>query len=195
MAPAFSAEAYEAKKSFLHQLDGADIASRKFHIVDDASLPGAMNTCAFDDRGVPPVPIAIIREGTFGGLYHSPETARRADTRPTGHVQGDEIRPGNLVVRHGNRSRTQMLSEVPVSLFITSLQGTLNPKTGLIDAYGSAYLLERGKSVGCTAPVLLKMSVMDILREIKEISSDQQRYGAVDCATVLTNEIDVSGYK
>ena len=88
-----------------------------------------------------------------------------------------------------------MLSEVPVSLFITHLEGNLDPKTGLLNARGSAYLLERGKSVGCTAPVELKMPVMDILREIKEISSDQQRYGAVDCATVLTNEIDVSGYK
>lgn len=195
MAPAFSATAYEAKQSFLNNLDGEPIASRRFHIVDDASLPGAMNTRAFDDRGVPPVPVAVIREGTFGGLYHSPETARRADTRPTGHVVGDKIQPGNLVVRHGNRSRTQMLSEVPVTLFITSLSGELNPKTGILNAYGSAYLLEKGKPVGCTAPVLLKMPVTEILREIKEISSDQQRYGEVDCATVLTNEIEVSGYK
>ncbi len=190
--PAFAADVVAKGASFLNALGEDSIGSRRFHVVDDSSLPGGDRTVAFDDRGVPPVPVSVIREGQIGGLYHSPETARSADTRPTGHVRGTRIRPGNLVVRHGNRSRTQMLSEVPASIQVLHLDGAIDPTSGLMKAHGPGLLLEKGQVVGCLPKVKLHLPVVELLRAVKEISSNQQRFGAVDCATTLTHPIDLT---
>jgi predicted Zn-dependent protease len=190
--PAFAADVVAKGASFLNALGEEPIGSRRFHVIDDSSLPGGDRTVAFDDRGVPPVPVSVIREGKLGGLYHSPETARRAETRPTGHVQGTRIRPGNLVVRHGNRSRTQMLSEVPASIHVLHLSGSIDPTNGMMKAKGPGLLLEKGQVVGCISELKIHLPVVDLLRAVKEISSNQQRFGAVDCATTLTHPIDLS---
>ena len=183
LAPAFSIRRVESGDSFVPDVER--IGSHKVHVTDDGSLHGAPRTRAFDDRGVAPMPVTIIREGVLGGYLHDPESARRHDARPTGHSVGDDLVPSNLVVRKGNRSRTQMLGEVPVAVFVDHLDGSLDLKTGQLEARGPALLLEHGKPRGVVPEVLLSGKVTDLLGGVVELSSDQERTGHVDCATTL----------
>jgi hypothetical protein len=85
-----------------------------------------------------------------------------------------------------------MLSEVPLALELDHLQGRIDLKTGQIDAQGPALVLEKGKPCGAVRSVSLQMPIASLLGAVKEIASNQMRYGAVDSATVLTEALDIS---
>jgi len=191
LAPAFNVELVDAKKSFVTKLENGIIGTRSVHVVDDPAATGGVRTRAFDDRGVPPVAVPIIREGRVGNWYQNVESAREKDVRPTGHTWLGKVRPSNLILRAGNRSRTQMLSEIPMSVEIDHLTGSLDLRTGHLKASGPALLLEKGKAQGSIRRVSLDMPIQTLLSAVKEIASNQLRYGAVDSATVLTEPLDV----
>lgn len=187
LAPAFSAALCASGDSFVADR-GPQLASSRVHLIDDPGLHGGLRTLPFDDRGVPPSPVAILREGMRGGLYQSPETAREADIRPTGHVFDGALQPTNLILRPGNRSRTQMLSEVPVCLSFDRLEGSLDLKTGRLSCWGPAFVLEKGRPKGALPRVALDVDVVDLLLQVQEVAADQERYRSVDCATLLIRE-------
>lgn len=193
LAPAFSGPLIEQQASFLAQDMGLRVGHSRVHLIDDGGLPGGLYSRHFDDRGVPPMPVPILREGVIGGLYQTPESARRAGVRPTGHSVGEALQPSNLILRAGNRSRTQMLGEVPLALAFDHLQGTLDVATGLIDFVGPALVLEKGQKRGAVLEVRLRGSVVDLLNRVAEVASDQERHGAVDCATTLIKGFPVAG--
>ncbi len=185
LGPAFSSRAIAGGKVFLSKHAGQRIASPKVHLMDDGGLHGGLHTRAFDDRGVPPLALPVIREGIQAGQYYDPEGARAAGVRPTGHAMGGALSPSNLILLAGNRSRTQMLSEVPNSICFDHIDGSLNLRTGKLDVSGPAFLLEKGRRIGVIDAVRLKTDLITLLSSVREIASDQERCGAVDCATAL----------
>ncbi len=191
LAPAFASDLVANGTSFLAGRPPR-LAGPRVHLIDDPGLHGGLRTLPFDDRGVPPTPVAVIREGLQEGQYHTPETARAHDIRPTGHVRQGVLRPANLVMRPGNRSRTQMLSEVPVALSYDRLEGQLDTSTGRLHCWGPAFVLERGRPKGSLPRVELDVDVVELLLQVQEIAADQERHGHVDCATVLVREAPLS---
>ncbi|MCB9763438.1 MAG: hypothetical protein H6739_26965 [Alphaproteobacteria bacterium] len=185
LAPAFTSTRVRAGESFLADLKGRPIGHPRVHLIDDACMPGGVNTHAFDDRGVPSMPVPFIKEGHLGGLLYDPEEARRAGVRPTGHTLNGALAPSNLVLRAGNRSRTQMLGEVPLALCFDHLSGKVDIKTGRFDLSGPAFILERGQRQGVVPTVRLRGAITDLLAAVVEVASDQEREDAVDCATTL----------
>ncbi|MCP4804232.1 MAG: hypothetical protein GY913_23520 [Proteobacteria bacterium] len=190
IAPAFCADRVAAKKSFVSKVER--VGSYRVHMTDDATLHGGPLTVAHDQRGVAPMPVPLLREGLPAGHLHSPETARAVeDARPTGHVRDGKLRPSNLVVRKGNRSRTQMLGEVPWSVFFDHVHGEIDLATGDFEVRGPGQLLKSGKPAGVLASSVLSGNVCDLLNGVVEIASDQQRIGHVDCATALIKGFEV----
>lgn len=191
LGPTFSAEACASGASFVPRVEGGVLASHRVHLIDDAGLHGAPRTLPFDDEGVPGVPVTVISEGRRGGLLHDVRSARAADIRPTGHVRDGAPRATNLVLRPGNRSRTQMLSEVPVSLAFDHLDGSLDPATGALAMAGPALVLHRGRPQGAVDRVSIRCNVVELLQRVQEVASDQERHGQVDCATALVRAMPV----
>ena len=185
IAPAFSAELVERGGSFVSKAPGGKLGNARIHLIDDGGLTGAPYTLAFDDRGVPPMPIPIIREGVLGGLYHTPATARRHNARPTGHQLGGALVPSNLGFRSGNRSRTQMLGEVNLGLALDHFTGKIDLNNGTLDLRGPALVLERGQRRGAVREVRLKTTIIELFTKVIEVASDQERHDGVDCATTL----------
>ncbi len=183
LAPGFEAAALAAGRSWA--APPGPLASHRIHLIDDGSVPGSPRTLAFDERGVPPMPMPVIREGAPAGRYHSPETARLDGVRPTGHVVNGAVRRSNLILRAGNRSRTQMLGELPWAVLLDRLEGSIDPVTGQLDAFGPAHVLERGKRVGYLPSFRLVGDARKLLLSVAEISSDQERHVDVDCATTV----------
>ncbi len=187
LAPAFGADRIANGTSFVSQREER-LGGPRVHVIDDPGLHGGLMTRPFDDRGVPPSPVAILREGLKSGFYQSPETARKADIRPTGHVRDGGLRPTNLILRAGNRSRTQMLSEVPVAISFDQLHGELDVTNGRLRCEGPAFVLEKGRPQGSLERVELDVDIVDLLMQVQEIAANQERHGSVDCATVLIRE-------
>lgn len=192
IGPAFCADRVLAGKSFVSQIKDREVGTYRVHLIDDATLHGALLTRAFDDRGVAPMPVPLIQEGKLGGLLHTPETARQEDARPTGHEMDGNLCPSNLILRRGNRSRTQMLGEVPLALQFDRLDGEVDLKTGQVNLHGPAFILEAGKRRGLVAKAVLRGHILDLLKGVKELASNQQRTLNVDCATAVILGFPVS---
>ena len=181
-ATAFSATAVRGG-GFLSAFLGKRLANPVLHVTDDPGLFGGLYTRAFDDRGVPPIPVTLLKEGVVHGLYHDPETARAEGLRPTGHVTGGALAPTNLIVRPGARTRNVILGELGTYLLLDRLP-PIDTTTGLLDGEVPVVVVERGERVG-SARVRMNLSIPALLSAIQELAADQERSCEVDASTTI----------
>ncbi len=182
IAPLFSAPAIAAG-NFLSTRLNRRLASAAFHLTDDAAMAGGLRSHAFDDRGVAPMTIALLKEGMPGGLYHDPESARAAGLRPTGHVVGNELRPGNLIVRPGSRTRNVILGELADHVMLDE-PPPADLRTGRLSGPVSLQVVRRGEHLG-TAQTHLDIGLDVLLLGIEELAADQERVEEVDSPTTV----------
>lgn len=182
LAPAFAAAAVR-QGNFLTSCLGRPLANPVLHITDDAGLTSGLYSRNFDDRGVPPIPVTLLKEGVPTSLYHDPESARELGLRPTGHVCEAGVRPSNLIVRPGSRTRNVILAEMKDYLVIDELP-FLNLITGAISGPVRVGVVRAGERTGA-ALVSLATTVSDVLAGVIEVASDQERNGEVDSPTLV----------
>ena len=88
----FGTEASYAGTSFLTTdklEDGFRYGSDLIDIVADATAPGGMGTCGWDDEGVAAQAVPLIRNGIFVGYLSSRETAPRIGRQSGGAMRAD----------------------------------------------------------------------------------------------------------
>lgn len=198
IASAFDGDLVDAGKSFIRSAAlnaSMSLGSTRLHVVDDACLPGALATRAFDDRGVPPMPLPLIREGTLGALYRSPRSARALGTRPTGHARWDGgVWPGNLVVRPGARSRNMMFPDVGRYVLIDDLLDLsgINLATGAIKVPVRLLLGEQGKPIGGLGRGVLDTTIVGLFGALVELANDVERHGSVDASTMVFEGLPIN---
>lgn len=162
------------------------LGTERVHLVDDATLPGGYATRAFDDRGVPPVPLVLIREGRLGTVYAGPDDARAHDARPTGHeIAGGGLWVGNLVVRPGTRTRNMVFPELGRFLLVEdpSADPTLDLRTGQLVLRGPAVLMGPSGPEGALPDWSWAGPVRALLGRVTHLCADQERHGVVDTPT------------
>ena len=181
LAPAFAAD--RPASSFVSRFHGGRLASPILHITDDAGLFGGLNTRAFDDRGVPPISVTLLKEGVVHGLYHDPESARAAGLRPTGHVTDGVLGPSNLIVRPGSRTRNVILTELGTYLLLDRLP-VADLATGTLRGPVPVVRVEKGERAGA-ATVLFDTTFAALLGALEEVAADQERVCEVDAPTAV----------
>lgn len=190
LVPAFAAEAIEAGRSFLSGRLGQRVASARLHLIDDPGLSGALRTRAFDDRGVPPMAVPLLREGMSGGVYLGPELARSRGLRPTGHRRADGgLWPGNLVLRPGSRSRNMLLPDLGRHLAVDDfldLDG-IDLARGTLDLPVRTLVMNGPEVVGCAGVARLTCAIPTLLQAVTDLCSDQERIRDVDACTWITH--------
>lgn len=197
VATAFDGDRVAAGQSFIRSdaLNASQtIGSTKLHVVDDACLPGALATRGFDDRGVPPMPLPLIREGTLGALYRSPRSARTHGTRATGHARWDgTVWPGNLVIRPGARSRNMMFPDVGRYMLVDDLLDLsgIDLSTGALRLPVRLLLGEQGQPIAGLGQALIDTTVLDLFNGIVELANDVERHGSVDACTFVFEGVKV----
>jgi PmbA protein len=192
IALAFDHDAVEGKKSFISGKLGKAIASDKLHVIDDATMPGALATRAFDDRGVPPMVLPLIREGYASTVYMTPYRARQLNTRPTGHTNIDGTPwPGNLVIRPGARSRNMIHADLGPYLIVEDILNTagIDPRSGKIDVPVRLAVGENGAILGFAGIHRLQMTAEALFGRIIEMGSDQERHGSVDACSWILEDV------
>lgn len=188
LAPAFAADAVQGG-NFLGSLLGKRLAASALHVTDDAGMFGGLHTRAFDDRGVPPIAVTLLKEGVVHGLYHDPETARASGLRPTGHrlVGGmgstAGLGPSNLIIRPGARTRNVVLAEMKEYLLLDRLPA-IDIRTGRIRGEAPAVVVAGGERIGA-ARAVFDVSFAALLAGIQELAADQERSCSVDAPTAV----------
>ncbi len=181
LAPAFAAD--QAGACFLKDYLGKRLSTPAIHLTDDAGLTSGLLTRAFDDRGVPPIPVTLLKEGVVTGLYHDPESARKVGLRPTGHVTEGKIRPSNLVVRPGGRTRNVILTELKSHLLLDRLP-PFDLASGRFTGRVPVVIVRAGEPSVC-ASGHLDVHVGALLAAVVELAADQERSGEVDAPTAV----------
>lgn len=174
--------------TFLARHLNTALGVERLHVIDDASIPGALATRAFDDRGIPPVPVPLLREGVASGLFQGVGAARRRDQRPTGHeTQGGGLWLGNLIVRPGGRSRNMIFPELGQFVLAEELVEPVvfDVKTGALRLRVRGFLAAAGAQssagqLGHIGVLTLETTVPELFRSIRELASDHERHGIVD---------------
>jgi PmbA protein len=171
------------------------IVDARLHLLDDGTVPGSLRTCAFDDHGVTPVPLTLLREGAVDGRFLDPRSARRLETRPTGHWHGEALRPNNLILRAGTRSQNAVLAEIesPV-LVLDHIEGWegLDLETGAVSLRGSGHVTRRSHVEGPVRRLLFTGELLDVLNRVVEVTSDTDRMAHVDAPGLLVDGFTVS---
>ncbi|MBN1336087.1 MAG: hypothetical protein JXB39_09015 [Deltaproteobacteria bacterium] len=193
LAPAFSAASVFDGRSFLAGLLGQRLASPLLHVIDDPGLPGALESRSFDDQGVPPSPVVILREGVVAGLFVDPRTARARHLQPTGHVVGGETRPSNLVVRPGGRTRNAIGMDLRDYLVLDTFHRPepLDRTTGHLDTPCDCIVYRNHKAEGALLGLSLSLPVRSLLSSVVEVAADQARYGEVDACTLVIGGLEL----
>ena len=186
VARAFRAELVESGNSFLSGRLERPFGGGLLHIVDDASMPGGYATRAFDDRGIPPLPVNLVKEGAVGGMYQGVESAREADVRPSGHETWDgSAWLGNLVVRAGNRSRNMVFPELGTLVLVEQVHAVekCDIRTGEIVLQVLPVRYEASECQGACGIQRLCLSVDDLFGRVTHVLNDHVRLGVVDTPT------------
>lgn len=181
--------------------DGAPVVDPRLHLQDDGTLPGGLRSSSFDDRGVCPIPLTLLREGRVDGRFLDPGYAHRHDVRPTGHAVAGRLRPTNLVLRSGTRSMNATLSDLGAEVLIVddlpltsaaddggwarwSIDG-LDLATGALCARVNGVVVHGNKPVGSVRGLTLRGELLKVLNQIVEVCSDTDRIGHVDAPGII----------
>ncbi|MSQ00758.1 MAG: hypothetical protein EXR71_02570 [Myxococcales bacterium] len=182
LAPAFAAPAVGAGNLLTGKL-GRPLSSTILHVTDDGGLASGLHTWPFDERGVPPIAVPLLKEGVPNSMFHDPESARAAGLRPTGHVRGGRLQASNLIVRPGSRTRNVILSELRNYLVVDELP-PVDLATGRVFGRVRLGVVAACERVG-TATMVLDLPVSTLLLAVSEVASDQERCGEVDSPSVV----------
>ncbi|MFT7520313.1 MAG: putative Zn-dependent protease, partial [Kiritimatiellia bacterium] len=193
LAPHFTLKALQEESSFLAQArQGGAAFDTKVHLLDDGRVTGALRTTSFDDRGVSPVPLTLIRDGVVSASYKGLVEARQRNQRASGHRRGEDLHPTNLLVRGGTRTMNALLSEQSGLVLrldhIRGLQRGLDIETGEIKVEASGVLFHgRQKVIGVVPMVRLTGNLVNVLRSVVELASDTDRFGHVDAPGMMVD--------
>jgi len=198
LGPHFRHASLDKGSSFLGRArSGGDVRfSPLLHVVDDGRLPGALNGTSFDDRGVSPVPLTLIRDGQVEGWYLDVPEARSRDVRATGHRRGGRLMPGNLVVRGGSRSMNALLAEqkdpVVVLDHARGLVDGLDVVSGKMRFQASGRLVvPRNETKGLLPRLTITGNLIEVLEQVVGLASDTDRIEHVDAPGMMVDGLTV----
>lgn len=193
LADRFSHDAITRGDTLLTRNGGLQISPR-LHLLDDGTLGGGLRSRGFDDRGVLPVPLALIREGRVAAHLLTPEQARALDLKPTGHVIDGRVEPTNLVLNAGLRTINALLSDLGGDAVevddLPDLSG-LDEATGDLSLPFDGFLRRADGHHGVVRGARLVGNLMTALRQIAGIASDTDRVGHVDAPALLVDGFEV----
>ncbi len=196
LAEGFVLERLQAGKSLFSEGWRAQrsVVDPRIHLIDDPQLPGGLRTWSFDEEGVPPIALALLREGVPATHYRTRAQARALDMRPSGHVWGGAVIAGNLMLRSGTRSMSALLSEN--NTVRTLMIDHVSPWSGLDLATGDFELrasgfVQRGNDQveGPVRGVRMRGNILTLLSGLVEIASDTDRVGHVDAPGLLCDGV------
>jgi len=115
-----SAFMVDAGQSFLIDKMDTRVASDKFTLIDDPTLMDTYGVRAFDDEGAPTKRNIIVEKGILKTYLHNSTTAKKIEAETTANAGLIMPTPWNLVVKPGEKSFEEMLSEIDEGIYVTN---------------------------------------------------------------------------
>jgi PmbA protein len=148
------------------------VFSEAVTLFDDARLPGAAASEAFDREGTPTARLPVVEAGVLRTFLYDVYEARAAGRAPTGHAQGGasarpSIGASNLILSEGSIPYAKLCAEPERAVLVTRLSGSSNAITGEFSGVvKGGFFLRRGDRV----PVREVMIAGNLYQALKQVS-------------------------
>lgn len=176
---AFNAQACLEGRSALCGRLGDQVCGANITISDRPLDPRGIRR-AFDFEGVPRQSVSLIRDGVAENLVHDSRTARRMETRTTGHAAPPSSTwgpvPFNLLLSPGDASADEMIAATERGLLVTRFHYTnmLNPSAAVMTGMtrDGTFLIEDGKIVGGVRNLRFTEGLLEALSRVDMIGRE-----------------------
>lgn len=159
---------------------GKKVASDKFTMVDDGTLPGFRGTTDFDDEGTQMKRNVLIKDGVLVKFMTDVLSARQIGMERTGNGRRESfrympiVRMTNTFIEAGKDDPADILASTESGIFVQSLSGgSVNPTDGVFNfTCREAYLIEKGKKTTPVKGATLIGNCLDVIRGIDAVGND-----------------------
>jgi PmbA protein len=199
LSQAVSGEALYRRSTFLADLEGQQVASSLFSLVDDPLLDGRLGSRPFDGEGVTSRTLPLFEAGVFRNFLFDAYNARRVGRRTTGAAQrgvSSSPAPGssNLVMAPGASTLESLYSDIESGLLLTDLMGFgVNMTTGDFSRGAQGFWIENGKPAYPVTEINLSGNLKDMLASIDAVGDDLLWRGSSAAPSFRMSKLMVSG--
>ena len=199
IAGAASGEAFYRRNTFLADREGQPVGSEHFTLLDDASLPGQLNSRPWDGEGIASRPNLLFERGVFREFLFDTYNARRTGRRSTGSaVRGvgglPSVGTGNLLMKPGSHTPAQMIASVENGLYLTTLMGFgVNLTTGDFSRGAAGIWIRNGELAEPVSEINVSGRLPEMLQAIDLVGDDTTWFGGVAAPTMRMASMTISG--
>jgi TldD protein len=159
---------------------GKKVASEKFTMIDDGSLPCFRGTTIYDDEGTRMKRNVLIQDGVLLKYMTDILTAKQLKMERTGNGRRESfryipiVRMTNTFIADGKDNPADILASTKSGLYVQSLSGgSVNPTTGVFNfTCREAYLIEDGKKTAPVRGATLVGNSLDVIQSIDAVGND-----------------------
>lgn len=163
----------EAGLSFLKNKINKKVASNKFTLMDDATIPKSFGATVFDAEGVPTQKNTIIKKGIFKTYLHNTSTAKRYKTKTTANAGLIAPEPINLYLKEGKLSYEELVEQAKNGLIVTNTWYTRfqNYATGDFSTIprDGVFVIRNGKISGAVKDIRISDNMISIMKNVAGI--------------------------
>ncbi len=195
LAAAANAESIQRKRSYLVGKLGEKIGSDNLTLWDDAFIPRGLSSGAYDGEGALRRRVTIYDKGRFSDVLHNSYTAGKAAAANNGHgTRGGGIAPTNVFITLGDKTASEIISEVAEGLYINLGSLSIHPASGDIStSVDFGYKIDNGKLAYPVANAMVAGNVFELLANLDAVSSDYRSEPGAIMPTIRIASLDVAG--
>ncbi len=183
LAGAINGASVARRSSFLKDKMGERLFASGIRIVDDPLRPRGLRSQPFDAEGVAGARRAMIDDGVLTSWFLDSATARELGLATTGHAhRGASSTPSpgptNLHLEPGDRTRDELIAEIPEGFLVTDLIGSgVNGVTGDYSRGASGFWIENGTLTYPVSEVTIAGHLLEMFRTLAPASDLEFRAG------------------
>jgi PmbA protein len=201
---AASGDAIWRSASFLAGKLGEPIAAANINIVDDHTMllgtgAGGYGTSPFDGEGLPSQRTIVIENGVLRNYLLNTYTARKLRMKSThnasrGLAGTPGVGCGNLFLEPGTLTPEEIIAQIPVGFYVTSLMGFgTNVVTGDYSRGATGLWIENGQLTHAVEEVTVAGNLGDMFKNVTAIGNDLVFRGAIASPTLRVDGMTVAG--
>ena len=159
---------------------GKKVASDKFTMVDDGTLPCFRGTTNYDDEGTQMKRSVLIQDGVLVKFMTDILSAKQLKMERTGNGRRESfrnipiVRMTNTFIDRGKDKPADILASTKSGIYVQSLSGgSVNPTTGVFNfTCREVYLIENGRKTTPVKGATLIGSCLDVIQGIDAVGDD-----------------------
>ncbi|WP_017443836.1 metalloprotease PmbA [Gayadomonas joobiniege] len=178
------------KSTFLLDALNTQVFPDWLNIQEDPFIKQGLSSRAFDSEGVATQQKEIISSGVLNTWLLNSYAARKLKLQSTGHAGGIH----NWLVGANAGQFDDMLKQLDTGLLVTEMMGQgVNLVTGDYSRGAAGFWVENGQIQYPVDEITIAGQLKNMFKNIRAVGSDVEKRGAIQCGSVLVDEMTVAG--